>query len=334
MNGEPQTTLTQRLQPDDSPARPVLLEALLQEMGKVVIGREREIKLLLAALLTPGHVLIEDLPGTGKTTMIKAFAKVLDCRFARIQCTPDLLPSDVTGVSVFNPKTGEFSLRKGPVFTHLLLVDEINRALPRTQSCLLECMEEEQVSIDGETHPLPSPFMVLATQNPVEMEGTFPLPEAQLDRFLMIVRPGYPSPEEERLMLEKVGDRIPFDELGRLLEPAHIMALREKCRTVRAHESIAEYITALAAATRNRPEVAVGASPRASKALYKAAKAWAFLSGRDYVIPDDVKTLLPAVWSHRLILEPEARIRGTRAEQILQEIAGEVNLPEERVARS
>lgn len=299
-----------------------------------MIGRREEIKLLFAALLTPGHVLLEDLPGTGKTTMIKAFAKVLDCRFTRIQCTPDLLPSDVTGVSVLNPKTNEFSLRKGPVFTHLLLVDEINRALPRTQSCLLECMEEEQVSIDGETHPLPSPFMVLATQNPVEMEGTFPLPEAQLDRFLMKIKPGYPSPEEERLMLEKVGDAIPFGELGTLLDPGQIKALREQCRTVRAHASITEYITALAQATRRHPEVAVGASPRASKALYKAVKAWACLSGRDYVIPDDVKAMLLPVWSHRLILRPEARIRGLQAEAVLQEIAGQVSLPEERIMGS
>lgn len=324
MNGAPQSLTS--LHPQ--------FEAFLNELGKVVIGRHEEIKLLLAALLSPGHVLLEDLPGTGKTTMIKAFAKVLNAKFTRIQCTPDLLPSDVVGVSVFNPQTNEFTLRKGPVFTHLLLVDEINRALPRTQSCLLECMEEGQVSIDGETHPLPSPFMVLATQNPVDMEGTFPLPEAQLDRFLMRIKPGYPSPEEEKLMLERVGDEIPFGELASLLDPDQIEALRAQCRAVRAHAAIAEYITALAQATRAHAQVAVGVSPRGSKALYKTVKTWAFLNGRDYVIPDDVKALLIPVWSHRIILQPEARIQGTEAEAILKEVAEQVALPEEHVVNS
>ncbi len=309
------------------------LEPFWQEVSKVVIGRKHELKLLFTALLTQGHVLLEDLPGTGKTTMVKAFAKVLDCSFSRIQCTPDLLPSDVLGGSIFNPKTSEFYLRKGPVFTNVLLVDEINRALPRTQSSLLECMEEKQVSIDGTTHSLAEPFIVLATQNPVEMEGTFPLPEAQLDRFLMKLKLGYPTQQEEEAMLTLVGDDIPYDSLKRMFGPEQIRGMQLQCKEIQIHASIVEYITALAHATRVHPLVAVGVSPRASKALYKTVKVWAYLNGRQYAVPDDIKEVLKPVWSHRILLKPEARLNDTDTEDLLETITRQVSVPEEKVAR-
>lgn len=307
------------------------VEELWNEMGKVIIGRKKEFKLLLTALLTEGHVLFEDLPGTGKTTMVKAFAKGLDCLFSRIQCTPDLLPSDVLGGSIFNPKTNDFHLRKGAVFTNVLLVDEINRALPRTQSSLLECMEERQVTIEGETYPLSSPFIVLATQNPVDSEGTFPLPEAQMDRFLMKLKLGYPSLEEEEQMLGQVGDEVPFEEVQSQFTPEQIQEMQKDCRSVHIDPSILTYITKLAHATRKHPLVSIGVSPRASKALYKTVKTWAFLDGRDFVIPDDVKEVLVAVWGHRLILKTEARMSDMHPEGILEEIMNTVHLPKEQL---
>jgi MoxR-like ATPase len=309
------------------------LDFLHNELSKLIVGRQKEIKLLLTALLSKGHVLLEDLPGMGKTTLVKAFAKVLDCSFSRIQCTPDLLPSDVIGTSVFHPKTSEFTFRKGPVFTQVLLVDEINRALPRTQSSLLESMEERQVSAEGQTFELPRPFMVLATQNPIEMEGTFLLPEAQLDRFLFKLKMDYPSVEEEEEMLAKVGDSLPYDKLSPVLHPAAIVRLQQECETVYVHSAIREYIVALAGATRQHPYVSVGVSPRASKAVYQAVKAWALLDGRDYVLPDDVKDLLFYVWNHRLILNAEARINGMGRGAVLEEVLMKVKLPEEAVGR-
>lgn len=309
------------------------LDQLWQELSKVIIGRKQELKFLLTALLTQGHVLLEDLPGTGKTTMVKAFARGLDCLFSRIQCTPDLLPSDVLGGSIFNPKTNEFYLRKGPVFTNVLLVDEINRTLPRTQSSLLECMEERQVSIEGKTYPLSDPFIVLATQNPVDMEGTFPLPEAQLDRFLMKLKLGYPSQAEEEQMLEQVGDDIPYDEINRIFTPEQIQLLQLQCRDVQVHPALREYIIALAQATRRHPLVSIGVSPRASKALYKTIKTWALLNGRHYAIPDDVKEMVKPVWNHRLMLKTEAHMNQTRPEDILEEIMAGMNLPDEQVVR-
>lgn len=307
------------------------LEHLWKELSKSVIGRKVEMKLLLTALLTEGHVLLEDLPGTGKTTMVKAFSKGLDCAFSRIQCTPDLLPSDILGASIFNPKTNEFYLRKGPVFTNVLLVDEINRALPRTQSSLLECMEEKQVSIEGVTYSLTAPFIVLATQNPVDMEGTFPLPEAQLDRFLMKLKLGYPTIEEEQQMLGQVGDEIPFDQINSIFQPAEIQAMQRQTQEVQIHPSIIQYITILAHETRNHPLLSIGVSPRASKALYKTVKAWALLNGRHYVIPDDVKEIVQPVWNHRLLLKPEARFNDTRSEDILNDIISKTEVPEEQV---
>lgn len=309
------------------------LEALFNELSKVVIGRNKELKLIFTALLTEGHVLLEDLPGTGKTTMAKAFAKGLDCLFTRIQCTPDILPSDVLGGSIFNPKTGEFHFRKGPVFTNVLLVDEINRTLPRTQSSLLECMEERQVSIEGKTYLLASPFIVLATQNPIEMEGTFSLPEAQLDRFLMKLKLGYPSQKEEELMLEQVGDEIPYEEIESKFNSEQIQVLQRQCKEIYVHPQIREYITLLANETRKNPLISVGVSPRASKLLYKTVKTWAFLDGRDYVIPDDVKEMIKPVWNHRLILKTEAHINDTKPEEIIEEIINKIPVPKELLVR-
>ncbi|SDK72188.1 AAA family ATPase [Natronincola ferrireducens] len=307
------------------------LDELWEEMGKVIVGRKKELKLILAALLSEGHVLLEDLPGTGKTTMVKAFSKGLDCLFSRIQCTPDLLPSDVLGASIFNPKTNEFHLRKGPVFTNILLVDEINRTLPRTQSSLLECMEERQVSIEGKTHMLSSPFIVLATQNPIEMEGTFSLPEAQLDRFLMKLKLGYPTQEEETQILERVGDEIPYEDINSKFNPEKIQQLQKQCKDVNIHSSILEYITVLANETRIHPLISIGVSPRASKALYKVIKAWALLNNRDYVIPDDVKEMVKPVWNHRLILKTEAHMNNIESEDILEEILKKTDVPREKV---
>lgn len=309
------------------------LDELLLEVSKVVIGRKKELKLLFTALLTGGHILLEDLPGTGKTTMVKAFSKVLDCHFSRIQCTPDLLPSDIVGGSVFNPKTNEFYLRQGPIFTNVLLVDEINRALPRTQSSLLECMEEGQVSIEGTTHHLPEPFIVLATQNPVDMEGTFPLPEAQLDRFLMRLKLGYPSLEEEEQMLEQVGDVLLYEQIEHIFHPEKIKRLQQEIKEIAVHPSIREYIIALASATRNHSLVSIGVSPRASKALYKTVKTWAFLNNRHFVTPDDVKEMAIPVWNHRLLLKTEARMQEVEPETILAQILQEVHVPEEKVVR-
>ncbi len=307
------------------------INEFLDEISKVIIGRKNELKLILTALLTEGHVLLEDLPGTGKTTMVKAFSKGVNCSFSRIQCTPDLLPTDVLGGSIFNPKTNEFFLRKGPVFTNILLVDEINRTLPRTQSSLLECMEEKQVSIEGKTYPLSKPFIVLATQNPVEMEGTFPLPEAQLDRFLMKLSLGYPTPEEEEQMLEQVGDEIPYNHINHIFNPEKIEEIQKRCREVFAHPSIREYITALANETRKHPLVTIGVSPRASKALFKTVKTWALLHGRSHVIPDDVKEMVLPVWNHRILLNTQARINDTKSGDILKEIMTNVKIPEEQV---
>ena len=309
------------------------LERLWDEMDKVIIGRRRELKLILTALLSQGHVLLEDVPGTGKTTMVKAFAKGLDCVFSRIQCTSDLLPADVLGGFVYNPKTQEFQLRKGPVFTNVLLVDEINRTLPRTQSSLLECMEERQVSIEGRTYPLSKPFIVLATQNPIEMEGTFVLPEAQLDRFLMRLKLGYPTLQEEEQMLARVGDEIPYEKIESTFHPDEVGEMQRLCQDVRVHPDIIRYITALADATRSHEQVAIGVSPRASKALYRTAKAWALLKGRPYVVPDDVKAMVGPVWNHRLILKTEACIDHVQAETVLEEILRRVALPEEEVLK-
>ncbi|RSL29983.1 MoxR family ATPase [Salibacterium salarium] len=310
------------------------LNDIYEELSKVVVGRQKECKLFLMALLSKGHVLLEDMPGMGKTSLVKAFSKILDCEYKRVQCTPDLLPSDVTGVSVFNPKTSEFSFRKGPVFTQILLVDEINRALPRTQSSLLESMEERQISVEGGAYELAEPFMVLATQNPVETQGTFPLPEAQLDRFLIKLRMGYLSQEDEEDMLENLGNDLPFDRLANILDASTIADFQKQSENVHVHPNVRTYIVKLAHETRQHPLIEMGISPRASKAMYQAVKAWAFLDGREYVQPDDVKDLLPYVWSHRLILTSEASFHNWNTENLLaEEIVKKVKLPEENVER-
>ncbi|WP_374703473.1 AAA family ATPase [Bacillus sp. Marseille-P3661] len=303
------------------------------ELSKVIIGRSKETKLLFTALIAKGHVLLEDLPGLGKTVMAKAFSRVIDCTFTRIQCTPDLLPSDVIGTTVFHPQKSEFEFKRGPIFNQIVLVDEINRALPRTQSSFLESMEERQISIEGRTLQLQEPFFIIATQNPIEMEGTFPLPEAQLDRFLMNIQFGYLSLEEEVEMIEKVGDALPFEQLEEILSPADIKVLQTESEQVTVRSEIVQYIVALANETRNHSLVSVGVSPRGTKALYKTIKVWALLNGRSYVLPDDVKDLLPYVWGHRLVLKSEVRLTGKTGVDILTEIVNKTEIPKEKVGR-
>jgi MoxR-like ATPase len=286
------------------------------------------IELLLVALLCEGHVLLEDVPGTGKTMLARSVAISLGGSFKRLQCTPDLLPNDITGISVFNQQSGQFEFRPGPVFVNILLADEINRATPRTQSALLEAMQEQQVTLDGVTRPLPRPFLVVATQNPIEYEGTFPLPEAQLDRFLMRLSMGYPAPEDERRILTHLRREHPItslapvdfnDEAGQD-GLARLLRLQRLVWEVHIDDSLQDYIVRLVVATRQHPGLALGASPRASLALFKTSQALAALRGRDHVIPDDIQFLAPATLTHRLIVRPEAQLRGNTATRIVQEI--------------
>ena len=300
-----------------------LAEAVLKEAEKIIVGKEAEIRLVIMAILADGHVLLEDLPGSGKTTLVKTLSRALGCDAGRIQFVPDLLPSDITGMVIFNQKTGEFQLRRGPVMTNILLADEINRAIPRTQSALLEAMEERQVTIDNERYPLPKPFLVLATQNPIEMESTFKLPAAQLDRFFIKLSLGYPKPEEEVEMLHNLGDRIPFETVQRVTDQEGIRQAQEEAQKVYLSDEVARYIVSLSGATRSHGDLAVGASPRGSKALYKAAKVWASMAGRDFVTPDDVKAVAGPVLSHRIQLTAEARYAGRKPDQVIEEILEE-----------
>ena len=304
--------------------------AVIDNVEKVVVGKRDAVRLSLVCLLCEGHVLLEDVPGVAKTMLARALALSVGCTFARVQCTPDLLPSDVTGVSVFNQKALEFEFRRGPVFHQILLADEINRATPRAQSSLLECMAERQVSVDGQTYALARPFMVLATQNPIEHEGTFPLPEAQLDRFLMRMSIGYPSFSDENEMLERLRLAHPIDQLGQAISSEQLIAAQAAVREVFVHEKVREYIVRLVHATRRTTDLAMGASPRASIALYRTAQALAALDGRNYAAPDDVKYVVKSVLSHRVIVAPEARLRGHGSGEIIDALVERVPAPVEK----
>jgi MoxR-like ATPase len=293
------------------------------------VGKRDVIDLLLVALLCEGHVLIEDVPGIGKTMLAKSLARTLDCSFRRIQFTPDLLPSDVSGVSFFNQRNQEFEFRPGPIFSQVVLADEINRATPRTQSALLECMEERQVTLEGETRLLPRPFLVLATQNPIELEGTFPLPEAQLDRFQLRLAIGYPSELDEKGIVQRFRSGSPLDELPAVVEQAELVAMQRLTRDVHVAEPVEDYIVRLIRATRVHASVELGASPRATLALYRASQALAGIHGRAYVLPDDVKRLAPAVLTHRLITTAQSRLRGRGGADVLAEVLNTVSVPVE-----
>lgn len=295
-------------------------QRVLEQTEKIIVGKQQQIRLVLMAVLADGHVLLDDLPGVGKTTLIKTLSRALGCNFGRIQFVPDLMPSDIIGMNIYNQKTGEFELRQGPIMTNLLLADEINRAIPRTQSALLEGMEERQISIDGESYPLPKPFLVLATQNPVEAESTFRLPAAQMDRFLIRLSLGYPDHHSEMRMLENLGDRVALEQVEAVTCATEILAMQQAAWQVHVSEPVLDYIVSLCEATRNHPQLMVGASPRGSRALYKACKVWAAMDGRDFVTPDDVKALVQPVLGHRLLLTAEARFSGRTAEQVLTEI--------------
>jgi MoxR-like ATPase len=301
-----------------------LTKSIEEETAKIVIGKNDRIRMIIMAVLSGGHILLDDLPGVGKTTLVKTISLALGCESGRIQFVPDLLPSDIIGMQIYNQKTGEFELRQGPVMTNLLLADEINRAIPRTQSALLEAMEEGQVSIDGQRIPLPKPFMVLATQNPVESESTFRLPAAQMDRFMLRMSMGYPKPQEEREMLRRLGDQIPLDKVQAVTSAEELMEARKQVEQVYVSDAVADYMIALATATREHPQLKMGASPRATRALYKASKAWAAMKGRDYVTPDDVQTLAHPVLEHRLLLKSNSRVSGTSTAAILDEILNQV----------
>jgi MoxR-like ATPase len=287
-------------------------------VGRVLVGKDQTVRLIFVALLCEGHVLIEDVPGVGKTLLARAAARSLGCSFRRIQCTPDLLPSDIMGLQYFNPKTSDFEFRPGPIVANIVVIDEINRAMPRTQSALLECMQERQITVDLATLPLPRPFLILATQNPIEQEGTFPLPEAQLDRFLLQVGLGYPALDEEGAILSRFREANPLDTLESVLSGEELLAQQKICRRIFVEPSVAEYLVALVRATRGHADVRLGASPRASLGLHQAAQALAAVLGRDFVIPDDVKALAVPVLAHRLILKPEARLRGRTEAAVIE----------------
>jgi MoxR-like ATPase len=296
------------------------VDRIVQNVEQVIVGKRESIKFLMVALLCEGHVLLEDVPGVGKTMLARSIAISLGGLFRRLQCTPDLLPNDVTGVSVYNQKNSQFEFRPGPVFVNILLADEINRATPRTQSSLLEAMQEQQVTVDGLTHPLPRPFLVLATQNPIEYEGTFPLPEAQLDRFLIRLTMGYPSPADEKTLLVNLRREHPILHLGQVAECAELLDLQKQVWEIHIDDTLQDYIVRLIGQTRVHPDLALGASPRASLSLYKTAQALAGVRGRDHVLPEDIKSMAPAVLSHRLVLRPEAELRGRTTRAVLEEL--------------
>jgi MoxR-like ATPase len=296
---------------------------------KVIVGKDESIDLALVAVLCGGHILIEDVPGIGKTTLARSLAVSLGCSFKRIQFTPDLLPSDVTGLNWFNQKKQEFEFRPGPIMSQVLLADEINRATPRTQSALLEAMQERQVTVDGVTRPQPKPFLVMATQNPIELEGTFPLPEAQIDRFMLCLQLGYPDETEEAEILDRFHAAEPLENLQTVSSSEEILELQDQRKLIRVEASIRDYIVKVARATRDHNEIELGASPRATLALYQAAQAWAAIQGRDYVLPDDAKFLAPHILTHRLMISPQAQLRGRRPEELVSDIVNSVPVPVE-----
>lgn len=309
-----------------------LTQKISANVERVILGKPNKVELALVALLCQGHLLIEDVPGVGKTMLARALAKSLGCSFKRLQFTPDMLPSDVTGISMFNQKTREFEFRPGPVFAQIVLTDEVNRATPKTQSALLECMEEHQVTVDGVTYPMPAPFMVLATQNPIEYEGTFPLPEAQLDRFMLRIHLGYPGAKEEMAILDAQQFAHPIDDTQQVASADELTAAQKAVKEIYVDPLVKEYILALIEATRKHPDVYLGASPRGSLALFKTAQARAAIQGRDYVIPDDIKALAEPALAHRLIISPAARLKNVDPRAIVDELIHSVAVPGSRAA--
>jgi len=300
---------------------------VMDEIETVIVGKHQAVELVVVGLLCNGHILIEDIPGVGKTMLARSLAAALGAAYRRIQFTPDLLPADVTGTTIFNQKTAEFAFRAGPIFTNVLLADEINRASPKTQSSLLEVMEEFQVTVDGTTHQLERPFFVIATENPIEYRGTYPLPEAQLDRFLMRINLGYPNPDEEVVVLDRQIKQHPIYSVERVLESEEVLRMQQSVRDVHIDSSLKEYLVDLVARTRQHPMLSLGASPRASIGLMRTGQARAAIQGRDFVLPDDIKALAEPVLCHRLIVKPEARVRQTQAADIVAEIMEEAPVP-------
>lgn len=306
-----------------------ITSSIISNVNKVIIGKNKQVKLILAAMYSKGHVLIEDIPGVGKTMLARAIAKSISGIFRRVQSTPDLLPSDIIGISVYNPETKKFEFRKGPIVSNILLVDEINRATPKTQSALLEAMGETQISVEGVSFSLPNPFIVLATQNPIEFEGTFPLPEAQMDRFMINISLGYPSPEEEIEILTSQKEIHPIETISSVVTTKDVSDIQEEVKKVYIEESLKKYIVDIVNRTRNNPNLLLGASPRGSLSIFKMAQAIAAINGRDFVIPEDIKSVVIPCLKHRLILKPEAKLKGIKPEDILVSILESVEVPVE-----
>lgn len=304
-----------------------LVERMIMNVEKVIVGKRETIEKAFVAMLSGGHLLLEDVPGVGKTMLVRALARTIGCEFKRIQCTPDLLPSDVTGVSVFNVKTNDFEFRPGPLMTPIVLADEVNRTSPKTQSAFLEAMEEKRVTIDGVSYELPKPFVLLATQNPVDYEGTYALPEAQMDRFMMKLSLGYPTPEQEILMLDRLQDRQPLDHLKPVIVQDEFVQLQREATMIHVDNTLKDFIVRLALATREHVDLYLGASPRASYALMRAAQTSAYMKGRSFVVPDDIKDLVLPIWTHRLILTSEARMTGKSADTILTGLLASLQTP-------